>query len=52
MDFHAHMTYNEIIGLLGGKYDDKRRVLKIFMAFPCQGTSTGIEVVFTAMKSR
>ncbi|CAG8593132.1 11065_t:CDS:10 [Paraglomus occultum] len=43
MDFHAHMTYNEIIGLLGGKYDDKRRVLKIFMAFPCQGTSTGIE---------
>lgn len=27
MDFHAHLNMNEVVGLLGGRYDEESRVL-------------------------
>lgn len=47
MDFHAHLAYTEIIGLLGGRVVDKGdgiQQLKVEYVFPCRSTSTGIQV--------
>ncbi|KAJ1920441.1 hypothetical protein H4219_001278 [Mycoemilia scoparia] len=43
VDLHSHMASTEIIGLLGGKYDDKNKTLHILSAFPCKSTSTTIQ---------
>ncbi|KAK9865967.1 hypothetical protein WJX84_011457 [Apatococcus fuscideae] len=34
MDYHAHLNMNEIIGFLGGSYDEERRVLRVLKAYP------------------
>ncbi|KAJ2281155.1 hypothetical protein GGH14_002092 [Coemansia sp. RSA 370] len=40
MDFHAHLMLSEVIGLLGGCWDAKERVLTVTRAFPCQALDT------------
>ncbi|KAJ1767272.1 hypothetical protein LPJ74_005452, partial [Coemansia sp. RSA 1843] len=40
MDLHAHLMYTEIIGLLGGQYDEEHRALHIEVAFPCRNVSS------------
>ncbi|KAJ2559678.1 hypothetical protein EV175_000223 [Coemansia sp. RSA 1933] len=40
MDLHAHLMYTEIIGLLGGRYDEAARALHIDVAFPCHNISS------------
>jgi len=42
MDIHAHSSHSEVIGLLGGSYDLKRRVLQIWRAVACRSSSSGI----------
>jgi protein MYSM1 len=47
MDFHSHLAHTEIIGLLGGSFIDNQqgsKVLQVKTVFPCQSTSTGIQV--------
>ena len=39
MDFHAHLSSCEIIGLLGGRWDSDRKVISIQQAFPCRRAS-------------
>lgn len=36
MDFHAHLSSCEIIGLLGGTFNEEDRVLSVQAAFPCK----------------
>jgi protein MYSM1 len=36
MDFHAHLSRCEIIGLLGGAFNAEQRVLEIREAYPCR----------------
>eukprot|EP01135_Chromosphaera_perkinsii_P005776 Nk52_evm1s361 gene=Nk52_evmTU1s361 len=43
MDAHSHMAHTEIIGLLGGTFDEVERVLKVSMTFPCNSLSTGVQ---------
>ncbi|KAI8845449.1 hypothetical protein BC829DRAFT_399743 [Chytridium lagenaria] len=43
MDFHAHMSMTEIIGLLGGIYQPDNRVLLVNDIFPCRSNGTGIQ---------
>ncbi|KAI9251008.1 hypothetical protein BDA99DRAFT_522393 [Phascolomyces articulosus] len=57
MDFHSHLAHTEIIGLLGGKFEDhygnsnsgqssaspSQKILKVQSVFPCKSTSTGIQ---------
>ncbi|XP_040025471.2 histone H2A deubiquitinase MYSM1 [Gasterosteus aculeatus] len=43
MDMHAHVSRCEVIGLLGGAYDEEKRVLKIRAAEPCNSVSTGLQ---------
>ncbi|KAI8320525.1 hypothetical protein GQ54DRAFT_212830 [Martensiomyces pterosporus] len=43
MDLHAHLMYTEIIGLLGGQYNARKRQLVVEVAFPCRSTSTTTE---------
>jgi proteasome lid subunit RPN8/RPN11 len=40
MQFHASLTELEVIGLLGGRFDAKQRVLTIECATPCPSRST------------
>ena len=40
VDIHAHMTKVEIIGLLGGKLDEKTGVLRVTSVFPCRSLPT------------
>ncbi|PIA19204.1 hypothetical protein COEREDRAFT_79164 [Coemansia reversa NRRL 1564] len=40
MDFHAHLMLSEVIGLLGGRWDAKTRVLTVTRAFPCTALET------------
>ncbi|KAJ2800660.1 hypothetical protein H4R20_003977 [Coemansia guatemalensis] len=40
MDFHAHLMLSEVIGLLGGSWDAKTRVLTVSRAFPCTALET------------
>ena len=47
MDFHAHLSSCEIIGLLGGHWDCDRKVISIKQAFPCRralGSHSGTSV--------
>ncbi|XP_063056870.1 histone H2A deubiquitinase MYSM1 [Engraulis encrasicolus] len=43
MDMHAHVSMAEVIGLLGGAYDEDMKVLKIRAAEPCNSLSTGMQ---------
>lgn len=47
MDFHAHLSNCEIIGLLGGTWDSVRKVISIQQAYPCRravGSHSGTSV--------
>ncbi|EFN57719.1 expressed protein [Chlorella variabilis] len=51
MDFHAHLSRCEIIGLLGGAFDAERRMLEIREAYPCrraEGQASGTSVELCA----
>ncbi|XP_076009318.1 histone H2A deubiquitinase MYSM1 [Genypterus blacodes] len=43
MDMHAHVSWGEVIGLLGGTFNDEDKVLKICAAEPCNSVSTGLQ---------
>ncbi|KAM9384104.1 histone H2A deubiquitinase MYSM1 isoform 2-T2 [Pholidichthys leucotaenia] len=43
MDMHAHVSRVEVIGLLGGTFDEKAKILKICAAEPCNSMSTGVQ---------
>ncbi|KAJ1665903.1 hypothetical protein IW140_002829 [Coemansia sp. RSA 1813] len=40
MDFHAHLMLSEVIGLLGGVWDAKNKVVTVVRAFPCTALET------------
>lgn len=47
MDFHAHLSSCEIIGLLGGHWDSSKKLISIKEAFPCRralGSHSGTSV--------
>lgn len=46
MEFHSHLAYTEIIGLLGGRVieHEGRKILQVEYVFPCRSASTGIQV--------
>lgn len=39
MDFHAHLSTNEVIGVLAGRYDPHSRLLQVLQAFPVSRTT-------------
>lgn len=43
MDIHSHLLETEVIGLLGGYYDEHRSCLVVSAAEPCDSVSTGLE---------
>ncbi|KAI9247234.1 hypothetical protein BY458DRAFT_527392 [Sporodiniella umbellata] len=46
MEFHAHLAYTEIIGLLGGRFlkdEEGQSKLKVEYVFPCRSASTGTQ---------
>ncbi|KAF9343501.1 Myb-like, SWIRM and MPN domains 1, partial [Mortierella sp. NVP85] len=43
MDFHFHMAETEVIGLLGGLYDEDERILFILSVYPCRSISTRLQ---------
>ncbi|XP_029286452.1 histone H2A deubiquitinase MYSM1 isoform X2 [Cottoperca gobio] len=43
MDMHAHVSRGEVIGLLGGTFNEEKRILKICAAEPCNSVSTGLQ---------
>nr|XP_055042479.1 histone H2A deubiquitinase MYSM1 [Misgurnus anguillicaudatus] len=43
MDIHAHVSMGEVIGLLGGTYEEDKKILKICAAEPCNSLSTGLQ---------
>ncbi|XP_070688254.1 histone H2A deubiquitinase MYSM1 isoform X2 [Pempheris klunzingeri] len=43
MDMHAHVSRGEVIGLLGGTFNEEKKVLKICAAEPCNSVSTGLQ---------
>ncbi|KAM4739734.1 histone H2A deubiquitinase MYSM1 [Anableps anableps] len=43
MDMHAHVSRGEVIGLLGGTFNQEEKVLKICAAEPCNSVSTGLQ---------
>ncbi|AWP11279.1 putative histone H2A deubiquitinase MYSM1 [Scophthalmus maximus] len=43
MDMHAHVSRGEVIGLLGGTFNEEDKVLKICVAEPCNSVSTGLQ---------
>lgn len=43
MDMHAHVSRGEVIGLLGGTYNEEDKILKISVAEPCNSVSTGLQ---------
>ncbi|CAJ1060107.1 histone H2A deubiquitinase MYSM1 [Xyrichtys novacula] len=43
MDMHAHVSRGEVIGLLGGTFNEEKKVLKISAAEPCNSVSTGLQ---------
>jgi len=40
-DLHCHLSNSEIIGLLGGEYDEIEKCLYVQAAFPCKSTERG-----------
>jgi hypothetical protein len=45
MDLHAHILRTEVIGLLGGSFNEETKQLEIRCAFPCRGASTDFQEV-------
>ncbi|XP_071836334.1 deubiquitinase MYSM1-like isoform X2 [Apostichopus japonicus] len=43
MDLHAHLSSTEVIGLLGGNYEEHFNQLIIKVAKPCKSLSTGLQ---------
>ncbi|XP_008305343.1 histone H2A deubiquitinase MYSM1 isoform X2 [Cynoglossus semilaevis] len=43
MDMHAHVSRGEVIGLLGGTFNEEAKVLKVSVAEPCNSVSTGLQ---------
>uniref|UniRef100_A0A3B4AHY2 Myb-like, SWIRM and MPN domain-containing protein 1 n=1 Tax=Periophthalmus magnuspinnatus TaxID=409849 RepID=A0A3B4AHY2_9GOBI len=43
MDMHAHVSRGEVIGLLGGTYNEEDKILKVCVAEPCNSVSTGLQ---------
>ncbi|XP_028260521.1 histone H2A deubiquitinase MYSM1 isoform X2 [Parambassis ranga] len=43
MDMHAHVSRGEVIGLLGGTFNEEAKVLRICVAEPCNSVSTGMQ---------
>ena len=43
MDIHAHISRTEVIGMLGGQYDEQAARLVITLAIPCKSISTGMQ---------
>ncbi|TRY66738.1 hypothetical protein DNTS_033079 [Danionella cerebrum] len=43
MDIHAHVSMGEVIGLLGGTFEEEEKELKICAAEPCNSLSTGLQ---------
>uniref|UniRef100_A0A7N9ASM3 Myb-like, SWIRM and MPN domain-containing protein 1 n=1 Tax=Mastacembelus armatus TaxID=205130 RepID=A0A7N9ASM3_9TELE len=43
MDMHAHVSRGEVIGLLGGTFNEEEKTLKICAAEPCNSVSTGLQ---------
>ena len=48
MEFHSHLASAEIIGLLGGRFNQNEtsgeKELEVVYVFPCRSTSTGTQV--------
>ena len=44
IDFHAHLASTEVIGLVGGTYDEVKKTVEICDVFPCNSISTGVQV--------
>lgn len=44
IDLHAHLVKTEVIGLLGGFYDEAKQELRVEISLPCDSVSTGIQV--------
>ncbi|KAJ0065299.1 hypothetical protein NL108_007023 [Boleophthalmus pectinirostris] len=40
---HAHVSQGEVIGLLGGTYNEEDKILKVCVAEPCNSMSTGLQ---------
>ncbi len=40
MDFHAHLSLAEVIGLLGGRFDPEERKLFVLSIYPCRSIGT------------
>lgn len=36
INFHCHLTHGEVVGYLGGKWDQEKQCLIILQAFPCK----------------
>ncbi|KAJ1981746.1 hypothetical protein H4R34_001959 [Dimargaris verticillata] len=43
MDFHAHLAQTEIIGLLGGTFDEASKTIIVQDVFPCKSISTDFQ---------
>lgn len=43
IDIHAHISGNEVIGLLGGLYSREEKALQVAVAEPCNSLSTGMQ---------
>ena len=43
IDFHSHLMHTEVIGLLGGSFDEESGLLSISSSFACRSISTGTE---------
>ena len=43
MDLHSHLAETEVIGLLGGHFDDQLYKIEVVEAFPCNSLSTGFQ---------
>uniref|UniRef100_H3CL25 Myb-like, SWIRM and MPN domain-containing protein 1 n=1 Tax=Tetraodon nigroviridis TaxID=99883 RepID=H3CL25_TETNG len=43
LDMHAHVSRSEVIGLLGGVFNEEEKLLKISAAEPCNSVSTGLQ---------
>ena len=43
MDTHSHLSKTEVIGLLGGRFQEELSTLRIHNAEPCDSISTGMQ---------
>lgn len=41
LDIHSHLVHTEVIGLLGGLWEESTKVLRILSAHPCRTLQTG-----------